>query len=230
MAIDCLPESLELKMTVLSQLERLLPDPNCILASNSSSLQTSEMAPALRHPERLLNTHYFIPPRNRMVELMSSSHTHAAIFPFLADQMRGVGLTPLVVPAGVLSQGFIFNRIWAACKRETLGVLSEGVAQPADIDALFRDFFHAEKGPCERMDEIGLDTIAKIEAHYLELRPDLRDMGIQEPLDWLRIYYLEQHRLGEKSGDGLFTKEEREELNERHRMLRHRVVEETTDA
>lgn len=228
LAIECLPESLPLKTSVLGLLERSLPA-DCILASNSSSLTTQEMAAEgpLEHAERLLNTHYFIPPRNRMVELMSSGATHAAVFPFLAAQMRRVGLSPVVVPRGIQSRGFVFNRIWAACKRETLAVLAEGVARPGDVDALFRDFFHAEKGPCERMDEVGLDTVARVEQHNLERRPEL---GSGAALAWLKKNYVEECRLGEKSGEGLFTVEERMALKERHRVDRYKDVEETGGA
>ncbi|KAK4154990.1 hypothetical protein C8A00DRAFT_42306 [Chaetomidium leptoderma] len=228
LAIECLPESLPLKTAVLALLERSLPS-DCILASNSSSLTTAEMAAEgpLNHPHRLLNTHYFIPPRNRMVELMSSGATHPAIFSFLAGQMRRVGFAPVIVPSGIQSRGFVFNRIWAACKRETLAVLAEGVARPGDVDALFRDFFHAEKGPCERMDEVGLDTVARVEQHDLERRPELAS---EAALAWLRKNYIEVGTLGEKSGDGLFTAEERDRLRERHHLDRYKDVEETSGA
>jgi 3-hydroxyacyl-CoA dehydrogenase len=227
-AIECLPESLPLKTSVLALLERSLPS-DCILASNSSSLTTAEMAAEgpLNHPHRLLNTHYFIPPRNRMVELMSSGATSGAIFPFLAAQMRRVGFTPVVVPGDIQSRGFVFNRIWAATKRETLRVLSEGVAKPGDVDALFRDFFHAEKGPCERMDEVGLDTVASVEQHDLERQPGL---GSEGALRWLREKYVDVGKLGEKSGDGLFTGEERDALRERHHLEKYKDVEETSGA
>jgi 3-hydroxyacyl-CoA dehydrogenase len=228
LAIECLPESLPLKTSVLALLERSLPA-DCILASNSSSLTTAEMAAEgpLTHPHRLLNTHYFIPPRNRMVELMSSGATAGAIFPFLAGQMRRVGFAPVTVPRDIQSRGFVFNRIWAACKRETLAVLAEGVAQPGDVDALFRDFFHAEKGPCERMDEVGLDTVARVEQHNLERRPGL---GSETTLKWLRENYVGLGKLGEKSGDGLFTGEERDRLREKHHLERYKDVEETSGA
>ncbi|GAB1319169.1 3-hydroxybutyryl-CoA dehydrogenase [Madurella fahalii] len=228
LAIECLPESLPLKTSVLALLERSLPS-DCILASNSSSLTTAEMAAEgpLAHPSRLLNTHYFIPPRNRMVELMSSGETAPPIFSFLAAQMRRVGFAPVVVPRDVQSRGFVFNRIWAACKRETLAVLAEGVAKPADVDALFRDFFHAEKGPCERMDEVGLDTVARVEHHNLERNPGL---GSEAALAWLRKNYVEKGNLGEKTGDGLFTEQERDALRERHHLERYKDVEETTGA
>lgn len=228
LAIECLPESLPLKTSVLALLERSLPA-DCVLASNSSSLTTAEMAAEgpLDHPHRLLNTHYFIPPRNRMVELMSSGATAPPIFSFLAAQMRRVGFAPVIVPRDIQSRGFVFNRIWAACKRETLAVLAEGVAEPADVDALFRDFFHAEKGPCERMDEVGLDTVARVEQHNLERKPELASEG---PLKWLRENYVELGKLGEKSGDGLFTGEDRDKLREKHYLERYKVVEETSGA
>jgi 3-hydroxyacyl-CoA dehydrogenase len=228
LAIECLPESLPLKTSVLALLERSLPS-DCILASNSSSLTAAEMAAEgpLSYPHRLLNTHYFIPPRNRMVELMSSGATHPAIFPFLAQAMRRVGFAPVVVPRDIQSRGFVFNRIWAACKRETLAVLAEGVAKPADVDALFRDFFHAEKGPCERMDEVGLDTVARVEQHNLERKPGL---GSEDALAWLKKNYVAAGKLGEKSGDGLFTSEERDGLRERHYLDRYKEVEETSGA
>jgi len=226
MAIDCLPDSLELKTAVLSHLEDLLPG-NCIIASTSSSLQTAELAPHLQHPERLLNTHYFVPPRNRMVELMSSTRTYPEIFSFLEKQMENVGFTPITVPPWIQSPGFIFNRIWGAAKRETLAVLCEGVAKPGDVDALFRDFFHAEKGPCERMDEIGLDTVAKVETHSLEKQPEL---GKRYAMEWLRGEYVNRGKLGEKSGDGLFTREERDQLKAMHKRDHFKPVDETTGA
>lgn len=229
MAIECLPENLDLKVDVLSTMEHYLPR-DCILTSTSSSLMTSEMAPRLHYPERLMNAHYFIPPRNRMVELMSSTKTFDNIFPFLEAQMRRVGLTPMTVPRGIQSQGFIMNRIWAACKRETLAVLAEGVAKPADIDALWRDFFHAEKGPCERMDEVGLDTIAMVEKHNLERKPEL---GSGRAVDWLLRNYVKLGKLGEKGrghGDGLYSQEEREKLKGLHRAHKYKEVEETQGA
>ncbi|AEO55055.1 3-hydroxyacyl-CoA dehydrogenase-like protein [Thermothelomyces thermophilus ATCC 42464] len=228
LAIECLPESRPLKTSVLALLERSLPA-DCVLASNSSSLTTAEMAAEgpLNHPHRLLNTHYLIPPRNRMVEIMSSGATDPAIAPFLAAHMRRVGLAPVVVPDGLQSPGLVFNRVWAACKRETLAVLAEGVARPADVDALFRDFFHAEKGPCERMDEVGLDTVARVEQHNLERAPGLGSEGV---LRWLRDNYVDKGRLGEKTGDGLFTEAERARLREEHERGRHEKVEETAGA
>jgi 3-hydroxyacyl-CoA dehydrogenase len=49
------------------------------------------------------------------------------------------------------STGFIFNRIWAAIKREVLAVISEGVADPATIDSIWREQYRSPVGPCALM-------------------------------------------------------------------------------
>jgi 3-hydroxyacyl-CoA dehydrogenase len=228
MVIEALPENLELKRTILNEVERLAPH-DCILATNSSSFRSQEMAGAVgvTQPERLLNTHYYIPPRNKFVELMSSGSTDDKIIPFVVAQMERCGLRPIVLPNHIQSNGFIFNRIWAAMKRESLAVLAEGASKPMDIDELFRDFFHAEKGPCEKMDEVWLDRVRNIEAHYLGEQPEL---GSGRQLDWLSREYVEKGLLGEKTGDGLFTAGERAELAERRRREKRKIVEESKGA
>ncbi|KAJ2902261.1 3-hydroxyacyl-dehydrogenase [Zalerion maritima] len=221
MVIEALPELLDLKTEVLGEVDGLIPD-DCILATNSSSFKSRELAGRVHHKERLVNTHHYIPPRNICVEIMTCGSTDPKIMPFLADQMVDVGLRPIIVPTE--SQGYIFNRIWAAAKRETLKVLSEGVGKADDVDALFRDFFHAEKGPCERMDEVGLDTIRRIEEHYLNLK------GVPEDkrpwLDWLEKEYIARGDLGEKSGEGIFTQARRKELAAERKRQKKKAVEE----
>lgn len=65
---------------------------------------------------------------------MTSGHTDEAIFPFVTDRYKECGLHTVV--ALKESTGFVFNRIWAAIKRECLGVLAEGVSTPDVIDAI----------------------------------------------------------------------------------------------
>ena len=65
---------------------------------------------------------------------------------------------------------FIFNRLWAAVKREVMMIHSEEVSDAAEIDKLWKHMFHAESAPCEIMDQIGLDTVAFIEDNYISER------------------------------------------------------------
>ena len=112
------------------------------------------------------------------------------------------------------STGLIFPRIFGALKRETMKVLSEGVAKPEEIDTLFRDFFNAKKGPCAMMDAVGLDTVAKTERHFLaeERGEEGEGLGLElegrvpEYLAWLEENFVKEGSLGEKSGEGLVVK------------------------
>lgn len=201
MVIEAVPEDQELKISVLGRLDRTVPR-DCIIATNSSSFTSRELSYEVKNRERLLNTLYYIPPGNRCVELMSCGYTSPAICDFLKEEMKNIGLQPMII--GSESLGMILPRLWAAMKRETLCMLQEGVAKPEDVDELFRDFFGARQGPCEKMDEIGLDNIAKVERHYLA---DARVRGVGvEHLKWLEREFVEKDRLGNKTGEGLTTK------------------------
>ena len=64
--------------------------------------------------------------------------------------------------------GFIFNRVWAAIKRESLAVVAEGVARPEDVDGMFKVNWGVPAGPFQMMDLVGLDVALDIENHYCD--------------------------------------------------------------
>jgi 3-hydroxyacyl-CoA dehydrogenase len=211
LVIEAVPEDLEVKISVLGRIDRTAPR-DCIIATNSASFRSRELVSEVQHRERVLNTLYYIPPANKCVELMSCGYTAPNIFPFLISQMEDVGLQPMLVHNE--STGMIFPRIFGAMKREVLQILQERVASPEDVDELFKDFFHAEKGICEKMDDVGLDTVARTEEHFLaQGREGGFDGGLEgweelntDYLEWLRTEYIEKGKLGEKSGEGLVLK------------------------
>ncbi|KAF8865687.1 NAD(P)-binding protein [Acephala macrosclerotiorum] len=213
--IECVPEDIELKISVLGRLDRLAPA-DAIIATNSSSFASRELVSEVKRRERVLNTLYYVPPANKCVELMSCGYTSPSLVSFLTAQMREVGLMPFVV--GRESTGMIFPRLWAALKRETLLILKDSVAKPEEIDELFRDFFGAAKGPCEKMDEIGLDTIAAVERKFLDEKEKRNETELwrgRGHLRWLEEEFVERGRLGEKTGEGLVCHKSEEERNRR---------------
>jgi 3-hydroxybutyryl-CoA dehydrogenase len=167
------------------------------LCSNSSSIPTSQMIGKVEHPERVLNTHYQQPPELNAVELMSCGKTEEGVIEALMEKFPHYGLVPFWVRRE--SDGFIFNRIWAAIKRECLMVVEEGVASPEDVDAMWEIFTRAGVPPFRLMDRVGLDVVLAIEEHYA----DVRD-GIPEGPRKLLHEYIDQGRLGAKSGRGFY--------------------------
>jgi 3-hydroxybutyryl-CoA dehydrogenase len=196
MVIEAVPERLELKTEVFGDLDRLA-EPDAILATNSSSLPSSQMIGKVQHPERVLNTHYQQPPELNSVELMSCGKTDDGVIDALMAKIPEYGLAPFRVRRE--SDGFIFNRIWASIKRECLMVVEEGVATPEDVDEMWRIFTSAGIPPFRLMDRVGLDVVLAIEEHYAAVRP-----GLPEGPRTLLRDYVDQGRLGVKSGRGFY--------------------------
>lgn len=193
-----------MKIDTFADLEVHAPQ-DAILCSNSSSYKSGEMLEKVSEAtkKRILNTHYMMPPNNRLVELMTDGHTEPAIFPFLVARHREAGLKPYV--AGAESTGFIFNRVWAAIKREFLMIMDEGVSTPTQLDEVWKIMFGSKQGPCEMMDDVGLDTVAFIEGHYIKERSLPRSH-----LDFLEQNYVAQGKLGVKSEKGGFYQHQHE--------------------
>ncbi|MFT3814019.1 MAG: 3-hydroxyacyl-CoA dehydrogenase NAD-binding domain-containing protein [Acidovorax sp.] len=194
--VEAVPEKLELKKSIFKQIDEL-SDPDAILASNSSSYPTSAFRDSVKNPARLLNMHYLMPPRATPVELMSCGYTAPAVIDLIAKLLPSYGLTPYIVEAE--SMGFIYNRIWAAIKREALCVVAAGVAKPEVIDAIFRQAMGTRVGPCAAMDNVGLDVVLSIEEHYAHEIP-----GLPEAPRTLLKQMLAEGRLGVKSGHGFY--------------------------
>jgi 3-hydroxybutyryl-CoA dehydrogenase len=196
MVIEAVPERVDIKSEVFGDLDRLA-EPDAILCSNSSSIPTSQMIGKVEHPERVLNTHYQQPPELNAVELMSCGKTEEGVIEALMEKFPQYGLVPFWVRRE--SDGFIFNRIWAAIKRECLMVVEEGVAPPEDVDAMWEIFTRAGVPPFRLMDRVGLDVVLAIEEHYAAVRG-----GIPEGPRKLLREYIDQDRLGVKSGRGFY--------------------------
>ena len=156
MVIEAIPERLELKREVFGQLDELA-DADAILASNSSSIPTSQMIDSVSHRERVLNTHYQQPPELNSVELMSCGETDDGVIAALMEKIPRYGLVPFRVRRE--SDGFIFNRVWAAIKRECLSVVEEGVATPEDVDGMWKIFTAPGIPPFRLMDRVGLEVL-----------------------------------------------------------------------
>jgi 3-hydroxyacyl-CoA dehydrogenase len=152
LVVEAIPERLDLKISTLAELESLAPK-DAILATNSSSYRSGEMLEKVSDATktRIMNTHYFMPPKNMVVELMTDGHTDPAIMEFMKERQKEAGNIPYV--ARKESTGFIFNRLWAAVKREVLTMLADEVSTPEEIDTMWAEMFvQGSSGPCRLMD------------------------------------------------------------------------------
>jgi 3-hydroxybutyryl-CoA dehydrogenase len=196
LVIEAVPERLELKRQVFGQLDELSPA-DAILASNSSSYASRMFLDKVRHPERVLNIHFYMPPKQNAIDVMSCGKTDRDVIDFVLTTLPRFGLYPF--EARRESTGFIFNRIWAAVKRESLEVVAEGVSTPQEVDRMFEISTGSSAGPFRMMDQVGLDVVLDIEEHYCAEHPEYPE----GPRRLLRGY-VERGRLGVKSGAGFY--------------------------
>jgi 3-hydroxybutyryl-CoA dehydrogenase len=196
LAIEAVPERLELKRQVFGQLDELSPA-DAILASNSSSYSSRMFLDNVDHPERVLNIHFYMPPKQNAVDVMSCGKTDRDVIGFVMATLPQFGLYPF--EARRQSTGFIFNRIWAAVKRESLEVVAEGVSIPQEVDRMFEINTGSTAGPFRMMDQVGLDVVLDIEEHYCAEHPEYPE----GPRRLLRTY-VKRGQLGAKSGAGFY--------------------------
>ena len=197
LVVEAVTEDAAVKTELFGRLSRLAPE--AILATNSSSIPSSRIIGEVDDPSRVLNAHFFGPIWVRtMVELMSCGATDPAVVDRVKTFTDGLGLVTAVVR--VESKGFIINRIWRAVKRESLRVVDEGVADPEDVDRLWRIFFQTDYPPFGVMDMVGLDVVCDIETSYQRETLDPTD----SPSPTLNRMIAEG-RLGEKTGQGFYT-------------------------
>ncbi|OMC54861.1 3-hydroxybutyryl-CoA dehydrogenase [Mycobacterium sp. IS-836] len=197
LAVESAPEKLEIKIPLWGQIDQAAPV-DTIFATNSSSYPSRLMAENVRDKTRLCNMHFYMPPQVNAVDLMSDGETDRGLLDTLLTVLPEFGVHPF--EARKECTGFIFNRIWAAIKRESLAVVAEGVARPEDVDGMFRVNWGVPAGPFQMMDLVGLDVVLDIENHYAQEFPHL-PKHVRELLQ----AYIDAGKLGIKTGEGFYS-------------------------
>ena len=160
LVIEAIVERLDVKREMFVALEEIV-GPDCVLASNTSSLSITAIAAACEHPGRVAGYHFFNPvPLMKVVEVVQGPRTAPAVVDRLVELSRIAGHTPVVCQD---TPGFIVNHAGRGFGPESLRVLHEGVAGVPAIDRLLREQVDIggqgfKLGPFELMDLTGLDV------------------------------------------------------------------------
>jgi 3-hydroxybutyryl-CoA dehydrogenase len=186
-------EVLSLKQEIFTKLDEICPPPT-ILATNTSTMRVTDIASVVKHPERVLATHYFQPPHFiPLVEVVGGEKTDRKVVELVARLLRGLRKKAVVIDIEL--PGFAGNRIQGALRREIQSLVDKGVCSPEMIDDIISFGFGrrmAYTGYFKRQDLIGLDlayTVAKARG--------------EEP--WGPIAErVERGELGMKSGKGFY--------------------------
>jgi 3-hydroxybutyryl-CoA dehydrogenase len=200
LAIEAIPERLDLKREVFRALEAAAPA-TAILASNTSSLSITEIQAGLARPERVVGLHFFNPVHiMTLVEVVRGAETSDAVVAAGVAFARAMGKEPIVVED---SPGFASSRLGVALGLEAMRMLEEGVASAEDIDTAMTLGYRHPMGPLRLTDLVGLDVRLHI-AEYLHAQ-----LGGERfrPPDILREK-VARGELGRKTGMGFFRWDE----------------------
>ena len=194
--VEAVFEDPKVKAEVTQKVEAVI-GPDCIFASNTSTLPITELAKASTRPDQFIGIHFFSPvEKMALVEIIKSAETGNRAVAKALDFARQIRKTPIVVND---ARFFYANRCIIPYINEGLRMVQEGV-EPALIENAAK-LMGMPLGPLQLNDETSIDLGVKIaKATKAAMGADYDNAQADEVLFWL----FEQGRLGRKSSAGFY--------------------------
>lgn len=194
---EAAPEKLALKQSIFAEMEEYAPA-KCILASNTSVIQISQIMEGLKSRHRALGTHWWNPAHMiPLVEVIRTKWVDDSAMNDVMALLEHAGKAPVRVEKDV--PGFIGNRLQHALWREAISLVERGICDAEAVDTVVKESFGrrlAVLGPLENADLVGTDLTLDIHENVLF---DLEDSNAPSPLLEQKV---KEGKLGMKSGEG----------------------------
>ncbi|MBF0167762.1 MAG: 3-hydroxyacyl-CoA dehydrogenase [Alphaproteobacteria bacterium] len=196
--VEAIVEEIGAKKALFASLESIL-SPDCLLASNTSSLSITQIAAGCLRPERVAGLHFFNPvPLMKVVEVIEGLNSSPQTMSRLMEFAKHLGHAPVRAKD---TPGFIVNHAGRGYGPEALRLLEEGVADAPTIDRILVEQAGFRMGPFELYDLVGLDISAAVmETLYQQFFHEPRYRP--SPLVRSRV---EAGLLGKKTGRGFYA-------------------------
>ncbi len=157
LVIEVCPERMDIKKATFEELQNIVK-PECIFATNTSSLSITEMGNGLDRP--LVGMHFFNPAdRMKLIEVIAGANTPADLVAKIKEISVEIGKTLVEVNEAA---GFVVNRILIPMINEAVNVYAAGVASVEDIDTAMKLGANHPMGPLALGDYVGLDIVLAI--------------------------------------------------------------------
>lgn len=195
--IEAAVEKLDIKRGIFSKLDAATPE-HAILATNSSTIVSSQIAGATGRPDRVCNMHFFNPALiMKCVEVVRGPETSDATVETTVELARRIGKAPVILEKEI--SGFVANRILGALRDEAIYLYENGIASFEDIDTACKTALGHPMGPFELMDLTGIDIGYYVKTARYEESGDPKDKPSQSVTE-----KFEKGDLGRKTGKGWY--------------------------
>lgn len=159
LVVEAATENIDLKLSIFQKLDEVC-DPNCILASNTSSISISKIASVTKRPDKVIGMHFMNPvPIMKLVEVIRGYTTSNATTKTVLELSKKLDKVPVEVND---YPGFVANRILMPMINEAIYSLYENVAGVEEIDTVMKLGMAHPMGPLQLADFIGLDVCLSI--------------------------------------------------------------------
>lgn len=197
LVIEAAPERLELKRELFGRLAEIVA-PDCVLASNTSSIPITAIAGSVPRPERVVGMHFFNPaPLMRLLEVVAGEDSGEAAL--ARARALGAAMGKVVIDAAD-GPGFLVNRANRPFGLEALRLVTERIATVEQVDRIARRGGGFRMGPFELMDLVGVDV-------GFDVAKSFHELSFGEPR-WrpspLSARMVAAGRTGRKSGRGFY--------------------------
>lgn len=199
--IEAAVEKLDIKRELFGKLDRAASE-HAILATNSSTIESSRLDGATNRPDRVCNMHFFNPALvMKCVEVVRNPETSDATVETTVELTRRIGKAPVVLKKEI--PGFVANRILHALANEAISLYENDVASFEDIDTACRTALGHPMGPFELMDLTGIDIGYHVRMVKYERSGDEEDRPARSIVERFERGYL-----GRKTGKGFYEYDE----------------------
>ena len=157
LVVEAALENMAVKQQTFKELQSICK-PECIFATNTSSLSITEIGAGLDRP--VIGMHFFNPAAvMKLVEVIAGLNTPEETVEKIKAIATEIGKVPVQVEEAA---GFVVNRILIPMINEAIGIYADGVASVEGIDNAMKLGANHPMGPLALGDLVGLDIVLAI--------------------------------------------------------------------